>query len=346
VTANQVFLLILVISVASQLVLSVLLIRWGMKWARVAELSYAKAVGLFLVLMFAGSFVGAAADFALAKTTIRPPATTVLEGIVQLTFACFFVAWIYKTPLLRAVRGLLPYCLLMPVSFLIAFAVRCFLYEGYSIPTNGMAPTLIGEHWEAPCPRCGAPAYGTPPRAMYAKQGAPPFPADGVPMVCSKELTSVVVTKPPTKRGDGDRLLDCKLLAPKRWDIIIFSSPDDPTAKYARRLVGLPGERFAIHDGSIWINEEKLEPSDSIKGIQYSPTVESNGHAFYGPGSRPLTLGPDEYFVLGDHVDGSLDSRFFKKGAPGHPPYAVPASYIDGVAINIYWPINRWTGFR
>ena len=165
-------------------------------------------------------------------------------------------------------------------------------------------------------------------------------------MICSKELQSVFVKDAPQDSHEGDRLLACKLLTPKRWDLIVFRYPQDPSVNYVKRLVGLPGEKLAIHDGAVWINGEKMEPPDSIRGIRYSPTIESHGQVYSGPGSVPVELGPDEYFVLGDFVDASSDSRFWEQGAPGHPPYAVPASHIVGVVINIYWPPSRWTSFR
>jgi signal peptidase I len=167
-----------------------------------------------------------------------------------------------------------------------------------------------------------------------------------MPLICSKEMKTVHVKNTPQLRGGGDRLAACKLLQPRRWDILIFRLPSDPTINYAKRVVGLPGEKLEIRDGSVWINGARLEPPAAIRGIHYSPTIESHGQVYSGPGSVPVELGPDEYFVLGDFVDCAADSRMWERGAPGHPPYAVPASYIVGVAINIYWPPSRWTGFR
>jgi signal peptidase I len=226
------------------------------------------------------------------------------------------------------------------LTLLALFAVRPYVYEAYVIPTDPMAPTLLGDHLTAACPRCGAPAYGLPPQTRW---GPPP---DGVQMICSKELRSVFVKPVPQARGGGDQILTSKLLKPRRWDLLVFRYPGDPSVNYAMRLVGLPGERLAIREGAVWINGAKVDPPASIRGIQYSATVTSHGRDISGPGSLPLTLGADEYYVLGDFVDESFDSRLWEKGAPGHPPYAVPESYIVGVVINIYWPPSRWKSFR
>ena len=62
--------------------------------------------------------------------------------------------------------------------------------------------------------------------------------------------------------------------------------------------------------------------------------------------SRPAKLGDDEYFVLGDFSPQAKDSRLWREGAPGHTPYAVPASHIRGVVTHIYWPPKRWRILR
>ena len=48
--------------------------------------------------------------------------------------------------------------------------------------------------------------------------------------------------------------------------------------------------------------------------------------------------------MLGDFSAG-MDSRS-GRGAPGHPPYAVPESYLIGVVTHIYWPPSRWRVLR
>jgi signal peptidase I len=139
----------------------------------------------------------------------------------------------------------------------------------------------------------------------------------------------------------------CKLIKPRRWDLIIFHPPEDPSTLYVKRLVGLPGEKLEIRDGAVWVDGKKLEPPESIAKIRYSATIEFlEGMTISGAGLTPIKLGPDECFVLGDNVDAAHDSRFWRTGFPDHPAYAVPSSQIEGVVINIYWPISRWTSFR
>ena len=92
----------------------------------------------------------------------------------------------------------------------------------------------------------------------------------------------LVENVPTTTRG-GDRILVCKLIEPRRWDLMVFRFPDDPSLNYVKRLVGLPGEKLEIRDGAVWINDEKIEPPASVAGIQYSPTIEWDGQVHSGP---------------------------------------------------------------
>jgi signal peptidase I len=342
-SANSVCLLVLILSILAGLWLVAASVKLGLRWANVAEISLWKGFGIYVLFSLVGVLIISAETTVLFMIKYRP--AQLLIGILALvtTFATpgVIVAMIYKVRLWRGLIATIPYFLISLVTaFLLAGVTRMYVYEAFSIPTNAMAPTLRGERLEAPCPRCGAAAIGSPPDPRW---GAP---TEGVQMICSKELQSVLVKDPPQTRHEGDRILACKVISPRRWDLIVFRYPADPSVYYVKRLVGLPGEKLAIHDDAIWINGERMEPPESIRGIRYSPTIESSGRIYSGSGSRPVALGPDEYFVLGDFVDQAADSRLWEQGAPGYPPYAVPASHIVGVVINIYWPPNRWTSFR
>jgi len=341
-TANQVFLIFAGFVTIVSLLLQPLSLKLGLKWAKVAEVSLLKAFGLCLLALLLNIVVGGCAMF--AYTLLPVPHTELVMNIIG-TVTYLFVIWalivlFYKAGFRRALLAMLPYFAFQLAVLGFVFAERRYVCEAFVIPTNSMAPTLLGEHLEAPCPRCGAPAFGP------WIEGGRRLPPEGWQMICSKEMKSVYVANPPKIRGGGDRMLVCKLLKPKRWDLIAFRYPQDPSMNYVKRLVGLPGEKLEIRDGAIWINGEKQEPPEAIRGIHYSPTIESNGRVFSGPGSSPVQLRDGEYFVLGDFVDLAADSRMWEQGAPGYPPYAVPESNIIGVAINIYWPISRWTGFR
>ena len=43
---------------------------------------------------------------------------------------------------------------------------------------------------------------------------------------------------------------------PKRGDVVVFRWPGDRSQIWVKRVIGLPGDRIALHDGQVWINGE------------------------------------------------------------------------------------------
>ncbi len=117
-------------------------------------------------------------------------------------------------------------------ALLAILVVRPYMFEAFKIPTNSMAPTVLGKHWEAPCPRCGSPAFCTPePEHM----GTSNYP---VLMICSRELRSCRVANPSHMEYPGDRIVVTKFIHPQRWDVIVFRLPEDPEVFLCKRLGG------------------------------------------------------------------------------------------------------------
>lgn len=106
--------------------------------------------------------------------------------------------------------------------------------------------------------------------------------------------------------SDGDNLIVDKLSYrfrdPDRFDIIVF--PQGDGRYFIKRIIGLPGENVRIdEDGSIYIDGEKLSESYGKEVIQ-DPGLAKDG----------IKLGADEYFVLGDNRNDSMDSRMAEVG--------------------------------
>ena len=101
---------------------------------------------------------------------------------------------------------------------------------------------------------------------------------------------------------NGDQLIVDKITYrfqdPERFDIIVFPFHYKENTYYIKRIIGLPGETVQIADGTIYINGEVLEESYGREVMQ-DP----------GIAAEPITLGENEYFVLGDNRNQSSDSR-------------------------------------
>ena len=128
--------------------------------------------------------------------------------------------------------------------------------------------------------------------------------------------------------SDGDNLIMDKLTYhfkdPSRFDIVIF--PVDEETYYIKRVIGLPNETVQIDmDGNIYINGELLEEHYGIAKI------EDPGRAI-----EPIVLGDDEYFVLGDNRNASLDSRYYEVGN-------ITRSRITGRAWARIYPFDEIT---
>ncbi len=133
---------------------------------------------------------------------------------------------------------------------------------------------------------------------------------------------------------------------PKRGQVVTFWSPENGR-RLIKRVAGLPGERVALRDGVLLINGEPVEYADdpahtTRTTLMRRETLGEYDHAVqYLPGVKrapsprtfpDITLGPDEFFVLGDNRDNSGDSRV-------HGP--VPRELITGHAIGVAFSLDR-----
>ena len=105
-----------------------------------------------------------------------------------------------------------------------------------------------------------------------------------------------------TTLSDGDHLIVDKISYrfndPQRYDIIVFPYRLEKNTYYKKRIIGLPGETVQIVDGAVWINGQPLHEHYG------NEVIEDPGLA-----ADPITLGDDEYFVMGDNRNNSQDSR-------------------------------------
>ncbi|MDO4311722.1 MAG: signal peptidase I [Eubacteriales bacterium] len=113
--------------------------------------------------------------------------------------------------------------------------------------------------------------------------------------------------------------------APKRGDIIVFKPKGNENSHYyIKRIIGLPGETVEILEGTIYIDGEKL--TEDYETAEISDVGIVTGK---------ISLGGDEYFVLGDDRGKSEDSRMADVGN-------VKRSYIYGKAWLIVSPLDHF----
>ncbi len=129
--------------------------------------------------------------------------------------------------------------------------------------------------------------------------------------------------------SNGDQLIVDKISYrfrdPKRYDIIVFPFRYEDNTFYIKRIIGLPGETIQIDgEGNIWINGEILEESYGRERIR-DP----------GLAAEPITLGEDEYFVMGDNRNNSSDSRVEAVGN-------IHRNEIIGRAFIRIWPLSKF----
>jgi signal peptidase I len=122
------------------------------------------------------------------------------------------------------------------------------------------------------------------------------------------------------------------LAAPRAGDVIVFRFPGRtagvpplPGELFVKRIVGLPGQLIEMRGGRLYIEGE---PAPPVPG-----GIPASGEDF-GPVRVPV----DQYFVLGDNLRDSYDSRSWG---------CVPAANLVGKAFAVYWSIGadgvRWS---
>ena len=130
----------------------------------------------------------------------------------------------------------------------------------------------------------------------------------------------------PTPLAIGKALLPVRPI--RRGDIIVFKYPDQPDRDLIKRVIGLPGETVELRNKKVYIDARPTDepyvhfltpPSTAFQEITSSDVRENYG---------PVTVPPDQYFVMGDNRDNSEDSRYWG---------FLPKNNVKGKALIIYW---------
>ncbi|MDD5750652.1 MAG: signal peptidase I [Candidatus Pacebacteria bacterium] len=127
---------------------------------------------------------------------------------------------------------------------------------------------------------------------------------------------------------DGDYLiideLSYRLREPQRGEVVVFHYPFDPSQRFIKRIIGLPGETIEIKDG-------KIDVADSSgKDVAISEPYIGEAFPLTSADNMKVLLKTNEYFVMGDNRPHSFDSR--KWGV-------LDNKYLIGRVIIRAWPL-------
>jgi signal peptidase I len=206
-------------------------------------------------------------------------------------------------------HGLWVLVLVFLSTYPLAFAIRAFLFQPFSIPSGSMVPTLRDGDY------------------LFVSKFAYGYSRYSVPF----DLLPV----------EG-RIFGAQ---PKRGDVAVFKYPRDPSVDYIQRIVGLPGEKIQMIDGVLHINDVAvgLEDAgtftyeDAPEPVKLQRETLPGGVTHFvldlsdsiGDNTRAFEVPEGHYFVLGDNRDNASDSRFLV----GFVPY----ENLVGKAVRLFW---------
>jgi signal peptidase I len=120
--------------------------------------------------------------------------------------------------------------------------------------------------------------------------------------------------------------LTYRFRSPERGEVIVFKYPNDTSSYFIKRVIGLPGETVEIKNNRV----DVLRDGVSL-ALNEPYIVEKSGVSDFSK-----TLGPNEYFVMGDNRNFSFDSRSWGP---------LPKNDIVGVVRFRLWPANKAMAF-
>ncbi|OLU36242.1 signal peptidase I [Ileibacterium valens] len=138
-------------------------------------------------------------------------------------------------------------------------------------------------------------------------------------------------------------LISLSTSEPARGDIVVvkMNEEDGSESLWVKRVIGLPGETVECKDGIIYINGVAFDESDYLSEEYMSQALaDFKAETGYDYGTftndfAPVTLGEDQYWIMGDNRPWSKDSRDPGVGA-------VSRDRFFGKGIMVLWPFDKF----
>jgi signal peptidase I len=134
---------------------------------------------------------------------------------------------------------------------------------------------------------------------------------------------------------------------PRRWDVLVFDPAHEERMKLVKRVVGMPGDTLQMREKQLYLNGEPQDEPwvrwDDPDGDDQHPWmdwqadhlvdgVDANGYTPTRDNWGPLVVPEENYFMLGDNRDFSLDSRYWG---------LIERWRIEGRALFFYYSYDR-----
>jgi len=148
---------------------------------------------------------------------------------------------------------------------------------------------------------------------------------------------------------------------PKRRDVVVFDSVEEPGVNVVKRVIGMPGDTISMEGNVVHVNGRPLDEPYAIRTDPGSDPehpqmrgwqvryLAGRGREIYRPTLKnwgPLVVPPDSFFVMGDNRDNSYDSRYWgflgRDRIRGRPLFIYYSFDRNGVLPLTFFTAIRW----